>query len=121
MVFRRLGLDARQIDQSIMEECRGPGDFLRLVMEAIACAQNVPRWADCTPEHLLYMQEIKQQVPDALFIHIIRDARDVALSYVKQGCSHPLPCDRQYHLPIPRFYLDCMLPQTPSLCVPLTF
>src|SRR5258708_10010428 len=108
MVFRRLGLDARQIDQSIMEECRGPGDFLRLVMEAIAGTQNVPRWADCTPEHLLYMQEIKQQVPDALFIHIIRDARDVALSYVKQGWSHPLPWDRQEHLAIAGLYWGWM-------------
>lgn len=106
MLFRRSGLDARQIEATIMAECRGAGDFLRLVMEAVARAQKVPRWADCTPEHLLYMKEIKRQVPYALFIHIIRDARDVALSYVKQGWSYPLPWDRDERLGVAGLYWE---------------
>lgn len=106
MLFRRSGLDARQIEATILADCRCPGDFLRLVMEAVAQSQKVPRWADCTPQHLLYMQEIKRQVPDALFIHIIRDARDVALSYVKQGWSHPLPWDRDERLGVAGLYWE---------------
>jgi hypothetical protein len=111
MLFRRAGIDARQIKAAIMKECRGPGDFLRLVMEAIAREQKVARWADCTPEHLLYMREIKRQLSDALFIHIIRDARDVALSYVKQGWSHPLPWDKNERLGVAGLHWEWLVRQ----------
>jgi hypothetical protein len=105
-LFRVSGLDAGEISAKIMAECRGGGDFLRIVMQEIARKQGVGRWADCTPEHLLYMEEIKRQIPDALFIHIIRDGRDVALSYVKQGWSYPLPWDRQEALGVAGLYWE---------------
>jgi sulfotransferase family protein len=105
-LFRVSGLDASEISVKIMAECRGGGDFLRIVMQEIARKQGVGRWADCTPEHLLYMAEIKRQIPDALFIHIIRDGRDVALSYVKQGWSYPLPWDRQEGLGVAGLYWE---------------
>jgi len=103
-LFRVSGLDPREISAKIVAECRSGGDFLRIVMEEIAHKQGVSRWADCTPEHLLYMEEIKRQIPDALFVHIIRDGRDVALSYVKQGWSHPLPWDRDDRLGVAGLY-----------------
>jgi hypothetical protein len=105
-LFRVSGLDRAQIKAKIMAECHSGGDFLRLVMEEVARVQGVGRWADCTPEHLLYMQEIKRQIPDALFIHIIRDGRDVAASYAKQGWSHPLPWDRQEDLGVAGLYWE---------------
>jgi hypothetical protein len=40
------------------------------------------------------MREIRQAIPDALFVHIVRDGRDVALSLDKLGWSRPLPWDR---------------------------
>jgi hypothetical protein len=105
-LFRVSGLDAREISDKIMAECRGGGDFLRIVMEEVARKQGTGRWADCTPDHLLYMQEIKRQIPDALFIHIIRDGRDVALSYAKQGWSYPLPWDRDERLGVSGLYWE---------------
>jgi Sulfotransferase family len=105
-LFRVSGLDAGEISAKIIAECRGGGDFLRIVMQEIARKQGVARWADCTPDHLLYMEEIKRQIPDALFIHIIRDGRDVALSYVKQGWSHPLPWDRHEALGVAGLYWE---------------
>jgi hypothetical protein len=104
--FRVSGLDAEEISAKIMAECRSGGDFLRIVMQEIARKQAVARWADCTPDHLLYMLEIKRQIPDALFIHIIRDGRDVALSYVQQGWSHPLPWDRRESLGVAGLYWE---------------
>lgn len=104
VLFRVSGLDAAQIEAKIMAECRREGDFLRLVMEEVARSQSVARWADCTPEHLLSMEEIKRQIPDALFIHIIRDGRDVALSYIQQGWSYPLPWDRNERLGVAGLY-----------------
>jgi hypothetical protein len=109
ILFRVSGLDPGEIRAKIISDCHSGGDFLRIIMQEIAHNQGVARWADCTPEHLLYMQEIKRQIPDALFIHIIRDGRDVALSYVKQGWSHPLPWDRNDRLGITGLYWEWLI------------
>src|SRR5581483_6601846 len=105
-LFYVSGLNANEIESRIMRDCRNGGDFLRVVMESIAAKQGVSRWADCTPDHLLYLDEIREQVPDARIIHIIRDGRDVALSYVKQGWSYPLPWDRLEHLAVAGLYWE---------------
>jgi hypothetical protein len=110
-LFRVSGINGKQIEAKIVSECRGAGDFLRLVMEEVARVQGVPRWADCTPEHLLYIGEIKRQIPDARFIHIIRDGRDVALSYAKQGWSRPLPWDKGEHLAVAGLYWEWLVRQ----------
>ncbi len=94
-LFERSGLEASQISAKVLSECRSGGDFLRTLMESIADHQGVGRWADCTPAHLLYMRDIKRQIPTARFIHIIRDGRDVALSLDKLGWVPKLPWERQ--------------------------
>jgi hypothetical protein len=105
-LFRVSGLDAGEISGKILADCRSGGDFLRIVMEEVARKQGVRRWADCTPDHLLYMEQIKLQIPEALFIHIIRDGRDVALSYLQQGWSHPFPWDRDECLGVAGLYWE---------------
>jgi hypothetical protein len=77
-----------------MEDCRNAGDFLRIVMEAVARKQGVERWAECTPLHLAYLPLIKKQIPDALILHIIRDGRDVTASQHRAGRIRSLPWDR---------------------------
>ncbi|MFZ0773016.1 MAG: sulfotransferase [Candidatus Sulfotelmatobacter sp.] len=94
-LYTRSGLDREEIGARVMNECRNGGDFLRIVMSEIARKQGVERWADTTPEHLLYLDRIKETIPDALIIHIIRDGRDVALSTDKQGYVKRLPWDRK--------------------------
>jgi hypothetical protein len=89
------GVDADQIRSAVMRECRNAGDFLRLVMEAVARAQDVPRWAETTPDHLLFLPEIVRTIPGALFLHVIRDGRDVAISLHHQGWIAALPGDRR--------------------------
>ena len=93
-LFHRTGLDPKEIEERVMEDCRNTGDFLRIVMEAIARKQGVDRWAECTPLHLLYLPLIKQVIPDALVVHIIRDGRDVTASLYRVGWIRPLPWDR---------------------------
>jgi len=73
-------------------------------MEEVARKQGVERWAECTPDHLLYLDQIKRELPEAKVIHIVRDGRDVALSYVRQGWSRPLPWDRGKELLISGLY-----------------
>jgi hypothetical protein len=83
--FTRSGLDANEFRARLGSGCRNAGDFLRIFMESIAEKQRVRRWAECTPDNLLFIHEIKRTIPDALFLHIIRDGRDVALSLAQQG------------------------------------
>ena len=42
------------------------------------------RWGDKTPGYVKSMREIQGYLPEARFIHLIRDGRDVALSVLKQ-------------------------------------
>jgi hypothetical protein len=97
-MFGASGLDSSQIAAKILDECRNYGDFLRITMEEIAAKQNVHRWAECTPEHLLNLREIKETIPGALMVHIIRDGRDVALSMNKQGWVRPFWWDKERRL-----------------------
>jgi hypothetical protein len=89
-LFTASGLEKDAIGAKVMDECRNGGDFLRIVMSEIARRQGVQRWADTTPDHLLYLKRIKQTIPDALVIHMIRDGRDVALSMEKLGYIRPM-------------------------------
>jgi hypothetical protein len=105
-LFRVSGLDQKEITDKVLSECRSAGDFLRILMELVARKQRVERWADCTPDHLLHILEIKHAIPNALIIHIIRDGRDVALSYVRQGWAHPLPWDRSDRVSVAGLYWE---------------
>jgi hypothetical protein len=89
------GLDKPPLEARVMAECKNGGDFLRIIMEEMARKQGVERWADTTPEHLLHLHRIKETIPNALIIHIIRDGRDVALSTEKLGYIRRLPWDRK--------------------------
>jgi LPS sulfotransferase NodH len=93
-LFTATGLQPEPLEQRILGDCRNGGDFLRIVMDEMAQKQEVKRWAECTPDHVLYIARIKQTIPEALVIHIIRDGRDVALSMEKQGWPKQLPWDR---------------------------
>lgn len=88
--FRRSGLDAEQLTVKVLDECRTGGDFVRIVMNEIARNQDAARWAVYDPDNLLHIPRIKADIPGALFIHIIRDGRDVALSLSKMGGFKPL-------------------------------
>jgi hypothetical protein len=93
-LFTRTGLSVEEVEPRIMRECHNGGDFLRIVMEAMCRKQGVERWAETTPDHLLYLEWIKKTIPEALVIHVIRDGRDVALSWEKKGQIKRLPTDR---------------------------
>ncbi len=109
MLFQRTGLDPQDIDARVMKDCRNAGDFLRIVMEAVARKQGVERWAECTPLHLLYLPLIKKVIPDALVVHIIRDGRDVTASLHRIGWIRPLPWDRARACLVPAIYWRWMV------------
>lgn len=92
--FRRSGWDVAELAEKVERECRSGGDFMRITMDGIARQQGVARWAVYDPDNLLHIPRIKRDIPEALFLHIIRDGRDIALSLKKMGGFRPLPWDR---------------------------
>jgi Sulfotransferase family len=94
-LYQRSGLEPEEIEPRIMAECQNGGDFLRILMEEMCRKQGVQRWAETTPEHLLYMRRIKETIPNALIVHVIRDGRDVALSWEKLSQIRRFPWDRR--------------------------
>jgi hypothetical protein len=92
--FRRTGLDAERLSAHILSECRNGGDFIRVVMDSVARSQQAQRWAVYDPDNVLHVERVKRDIPNALFVHIIRDGRDIALSLKKMGGFTPLPWDR---------------------------
>ena len=114
-LFTKTGLDAKQIEEDVMAHCENAGDFLRIVMESMAKKQGVERWAETTPDHLLALPRIKQTIPNALVIHIIRDGRDVALSLEKQQWIRPFPWDHGKELQTAALYWEWIVNQGRSL------
>jgi hypothetical protein len=56
------------------------GDAIRSFFEAYAERVGKPRWGDKTPRYVIRMRLIEDALPEASFVHVIRDGRDVALS-----------------------------------------
>lgn len=92
--FRKTDLDAGYLTGLVLERCRTGGDFLQIVMGEMARKQGVPRWAVYDPDTVLRVAAIKREIPDALFLHIVRDGRDIAISLRKLGGFHPFPWSR---------------------------
>ena len=92
--FRRSGLDRERLSSRILDDCRSGGDFIRAVMEPVTESQGAQRWALYDPDNVLHVERLKAEIPNALFLHIIRDGRDIALSLKKMGGFAPLPWDR---------------------------
>jgi hypothetical protein len=92
--FRRSGLDGKALTEKVLSDCRNGGDFIRFTMDEIARKQGAGRWAVYDPDNVLHIARVKRDIPQALFIHIIRDGRDIALSLKTMGGFKPLPWDR---------------------------
>jgi hypothetical protein len=110
-LFRASGLDAREIENQVLENCGTAGDFLRIVMDSMARAQGMQRWAENSPEGILHLPLIKKQIPEALVIHIIRDGRDVAMSLNRTRYVHPLPWQERIDLTGCGIYWEWILEQ----------
>ena len=103
------GLDLDRLARKAMSETRHRREFLPRLMDAIATAQQAHRWVEATPAHLLYINEIRKAVPHALVLHVIRDGRDCALSYERQGWLSTLPWDRGRRVGVAALFWEWMV------------
>lgn len=73
----------------------GPGasfaDAVTAPHRAYAEWKGKPRWGDKTPDYVGTLPLLASLFPDARFVHILRDGRDVALSMMDLGRLHRGP------------------------------
>jgi Sulfotransferase family len=67
----------------------GFGDVLSAVYMTYADQHGKRRWGDKTPQYVRSMRELSGIFAGARFIHVIRDGRDVALSYLSLEWGPP--------------------------------
>jgi hypothetical protein len=79
-----LGIDEDELRRRL-EALGDPsgGDAVRVAFGLYAEARGKPRWGDKTPAYLTNIGEIGAALPEARFVHLIRDGRDVALSIMR--------------------------------------
>jgi Sulfotransferase family len=72
------------------------GAAIAAIFEAYAAVRGKPRWGDKTPLYMQYLGLLERLFPTALYVHLIRDGRDAALSFlsvpgglVTEGWGHP--------------------------------
>jgi Sulfotransferase family len=72
------------------------GDAIAFVFEAYAAERGKARWGDKTPLYMQYLPLLERLFPRALYVHLIRDGRDAATSFLEvpegimtAGWGHP--------------------------------
>jgi hypothetical protein len=72
------------------------GDAIAAVFEAYADERGKTRWGDKTPLYMQHLPLLERLFPTARFVHLIRDGRDAALSFLSvpagimtEGWGHP--------------------------------
>ncbi len=90
--WRDFGLDPDELRGRVAAlERPGAAAVLRAFYELCAATASKPRWGDKTPGYVKSMRAIGAELPEARFVHLIRDGRDVALSRRARGMGTAKP------------------------------
>jgi hypothetical protein len=78
-------IDEAELERRLAAESRLDGPAaLRAFYRLYADSHGKPRWGEKTPANVKWMVLIEGALPEARFIHVIRDGRDVSLSRGKR-------------------------------------
>jgi hypothetical protein len=58
-------------------------EAIAAIFETYADRQGKPRWGDKTPLYMQQLPLLERLFPDALWVHLVRDGRDAALSFLE--------------------------------------
>ena len=72
------------------------GEAISAVFATYSAAQGKQRWGDKTPLYMQHLPVLERLFPDARYVHLIRDGREAALSFLSvpaglmtEGWGHP--------------------------------
>lgn len=65
------------------------GRSFRAIVDEATQARGLDLWIDKSPIHLHYIEEIRQAIPGAKFVHLLRDGRDVVASLLEASRREP--------------------------------
>jgi hypothetical protein len=74
-------VDLREV-RARLRDGMTPGDAIAVVFETYAAGRGKPRWGDKTPMYMQYLPQIDRLFPEAVYLHLIRDGRDAATSFL---------------------------------------
>ena len=80
---RRVGLWQIVAQPTDFIGCRSFSEVTTRLFELWAREKGKPRWGDKTPHYVRHIPLLIQLFPDAQVIHVVRDGRDVALSWLR--------------------------------------
>lgn len=93
--LRDFGLTAADVAPRLRDGM-APGEAIGAIFEAYAALHGKSRWGDKTPLYMQYLPLLERLFADALYVHLIRDGRDAALSFLAvpagimtEGFGHP--------------------------------
>ena len=69
--------------RSRLREGMTTGEAIAAVFEVYAEHEGKPRWGDKTPLYMQHLPLLERLFPDALWVHLVRDGRDAALSVLE--------------------------------------
>ena len=94
--FDELGIDADALRQAAADGCRTSHDLFWWFFDTLAPGV-APRPGEKTPHHEKYIDRIRAMFPEAKFVHIHRDPRDVVVSLHREDWMHGASYQRIAH------------------------
>lgn len=80
--FAAWGLPIEAVAEELRDEATVPyADAILAAYRAYARPRGKVRWGDKTPRYIEHIPLLGRLYPEARFVHLVRDGRDVALSY----------------------------------------
>ncbi len=79
--LREWGLTPEDV-RARLREGMTTGEAVGAIFETYAEHAGKPRWGDKTPLYMQHLPLLERLFPDALWLHLVRDGRDAALSFL---------------------------------------
>jgi sulfotransferase family protein len=101
--YRDWSLPAKTVRAAVEEQQPSSySELVRVLFAVYALREAKPRWGDKTPENVLQVDLLARLFPAAVFIHVIRDGREVAASLADQPWTTDGLVGKAY------FWCDCV-------------
>jgi protein-tyrosine sulfotransferase len=75
---------SRDFFLELIKNSKSRASFIKTFYEIYSRKNGYQRWGDNTPQNFQVADKLIKIFPKAKFLHLIRDCRDVALSYIKK-------------------------------------